>query len=123
LSANTLEIDSCPQYGSRFLRRLWNSPCQLLCCARVEEVSNSSSLRFSSAVSSARGCPRTSSAEYWVIEVKLGLTYSTIPSRSTRMKALALCSTARRNRCRLDRKSTRLNSSHVKISYAVFCLK
>src|SRR5690606_39751202 len=32
----------------------------------------------------------------------------------------------RRSRCagsRTDRKSTRLNSSHVKISYAVFCLK
>src|SRR5690606_41384064 len=27
-----------------------------------------------------------------------------------------------RNADRLDRKSTRLNSSHVKISYAVFCL-
>src|SRR5690606_40206195 len=27
------------------------------------------------------------------------------------------------NRERVDRKSTRLNSSHVKISYAVFCLK
>src|SRR5690349_23171408 len=29
------------------------------------------------------------------------------------------------NRCsrRVDRKSTRLNSSHVEISYAVFCLK
>src|SRR5690606_40573846 len=26
-------------------------------------------------------------------------------------------------RVELDRKSTRLNSSHVKISYAVFCLK
>src|SRR5690606_42052457 len=26
------------------------------------------------------------------------------------------------NQGRLDRKSTRLNSSHVKISYAVFCL-
>src|SRR5438477_2914550 len=26
-------------------------------------------------------------------------------------------------RCRLDRKSTRLNSSHMSISYAVFCLK
>src|SRR5690606_39966363 len=26
-------------------------------------------------------------------------------------------------RAQLDRKSTRLNSSHVKISYAVFCLK
>src|SRR5690606_39278726 len=25
--------------------------------------------------------------------------------------------------CEVDRKSTRLNSSHVKISYAVFCLK
>src|SRR5690606_15473233 len=29
----------------------------------------------------------------------------------------------RRCRCSRDRKSTRLNSSHVKISYAVFCLK
>src|SRR5690606_40419540 len=27
------------------------------------------------------------------------------------------------NEAALDRKSTRLNSSHVKISYAVFCLK
>src|SRR5699024_12578536 len=27
------------------------------------------------------------------------------------------------DRCRADRKSTRLNSSHVSISYAVFCLK
>src|SRR5690625_6305405 len=27
------------------------------------------------------------------------------------------------NRKRIDRKSTRLNSSHVAISYAVFCLK
>src|SRR5690625_1033661 len=30
---------------------------------------------------------------------------------------------AERLRDRLDRKSTRLNSSHVAISYAVFCLK
>src|SRR5690554_7576975 len=27
------------------------------------------------------------------------------------------------SRCLRDRKSTRLNSSHVRISYAVFCLK
>src|SRR5690606_41757937 len=32
-------------------------------------------------------------------------------------------STRRGSRTILDRKSTRLNSSHVKISYAVFCLK
>src|SRR5690606_39762641 len=31
--------------------------------------------------------------------------------------------TATDERARVDRKSTRLNSSHVKISYAVFCLK
>src|SRR5690349_23677210 len=30
---------------------------------------------------------------------------------------------AQARRGRLDRKSTRLNSSHVEISYAVFCLK
>src|SRR5256885_9451410 len=30
---------------------------------------------------------------------------------------------ANRNRCGKDRKSTRLNSSHLVISYAVFCLK
>src|SRR2546426_12831582 len=30
---------------------------------------------------------------------------------------------ARERRCRIDRKSTRLNSSHLVISYAVFCLK
>src|SRR5690606_35611671 len=37
----------------------------------------------------------------------------------------ALCHAARLRMSRLhqDRKSTRLNSSHVKISYAVFCLK
>src|SRR5215813_15257727 len=36
------------------------------------------------------------------------------------------CRRTRRSRahdCREDRKSTRLNSSHVRISYAVFCLK
>src|SRR5712692_6282410 len=31
--------------------------------------------------------------------------------------------TAGERSCRLDRKSTRLNSSHSSISYAVFCLK
>src|SRR5271165_7535247 len=45
-------------------------------------------------------------------------------SRSARMSAPRCGSlrpgSARRSR---DRKSTRLNSSHVKISYAVFCLK
>src|SRR5699024_12629377 len=33
------------------------------------------------------------------------------------------CATSRSSRRRTDRKSTRLNSSHVSSSYAVFCLK
>src|SRR5437868_12698372 len=33
------------------------------------------------------------------------------------------CSSCPVSRVKLDRKSTRLNSSHVSISYAVFCLK
>src|SRR5436309_12494988 len=37
-------------------------------------------------------------------------------------RALRLRHSARA-RLRVDRKSTRLNSSHLKISYAVFCLK
>src|SRR5690606_4934392 len=40
-----------------------------------------------------------------------------------REAVLARCGELRRNRAFQDRKSTRLNSSHVKISYAVFCLK
>src|SRR5690606_41861300 len=35
--------------------------------------------------------------------------------------SLAFCNSA--DAAKADRKSTRLNSSHVKISYAVFCLK
>src|SRR5205807_4811158 len=38
---------------------------------------------------------------------------------TVRCRQVALCTNARR----LDRKSTRLNSSHLVISYAVFCLK
>src|SRR6266498_1611937 len=48
-----------------------------------------------------------------------------IARRSRRLSRLYFRQ-AHRTRCRLsrrDRKSTRLNSSHVRISYAVFCLK
>src|SRR6266540_6999399 len=42
---------------------------------------------------------------------------SSVPSPST---GIEMCATVRAG---LDRKSTRLNSSHITISYAVFCLK
>src|SRR5690349_22889341 len=43
-----------------------------------------------------------------------------------RLSGVVLALRRRRRQCeaaRADRKSTRLNSSHVEISYAVFCLK
>src|SRR5690606_41289768 len=43
----------------------------------------------------------------------------TSPASSPRLRMHGQASSSRS----LDRKSTRLNSSHVKISYAVFCLK
>src|SRR5215469_4241027 len=44
------------------------------------------------------------------------------PHRPSR-RSISSARPASSNRCLKDRKSTRLNSSHVEISYAVFCLK
>src|SRR3712207_7621363 len=47
-----------------------------------------------------------------------------VPSRITAVSAKKQRELAQAiKRARLDRKSTRLNSSHANISYAVFCLK
>src|SRR5256885_7789557 len=59
---------------------------------------------------------------YWLIRTKVGLVARVVaprPRTSPRMKQVfpAPSSPTR------DRKSTRLNSSHLVISYAVFCLK
>src|SRR2546426_7484235 len=43
-------------------------------------------------------------------------------ARATSSSAMVTCSTSR-SAAAGDRKSTRLNSSHLVISYAVFCLK
>src|SRR5439155_11054323 len=47
------------------------------------------------------------------------------PTRTTTaiLRTLSVPSTSTRAALKVDRKSTRLNSSHVAISYAVFCLK
>src|SRR5207244_9425590 len=72
------------------------------------------------------------SADWMAMAMPLPVSGSTIPEASPTMKIP--CSTAERARkitgseerkasCAGDRKSTRLNSSHQIISYAVFCLK
>src|SRR5436305_12007083 len=43
--------------------------------------------------------------------------------RAGRLRGSSHCTAAPRQVALQDRKSTRLNSSHVRISYAVFCLK
>src|SRR5256885_12315822 len=48
---------------------------------------------------------------------------STAQRRASRGRIAALAEQALENDARIDRKSTRLNSSHLVISYAVFCLK
>src|SRR3989442_7400948 len=48
----------------------------------------------------------------------------TSPRPGTNARRCTTCSGATTSACATsDRKSTRLNSSHVRISYAVFCLK
>src|SRR5690606_40053859 len=64
----------------------------------------------------AAGCAGAASA--WALEAMPGKG-GRIDLRGVDASALAGAPPGRN----LDRKSTRLNSSHVKISYAVFCLK
>src|SRR5690606_40199358 len=52
------------------------------------------------------------------ISASLGLSTSNVKVRLHRAKTMMKDAIFK-----IDRKSTRLNSSHVKISYAVFCLK
>src|SRR5207245_5836828 len=77
--------------------------------------------------------PRTVTADWAEIVNSLKATGPTIvPTFATVTRSIALAETivitataamSGINRYRLDRKSTRLNSSHGSISYAVFCLK
>src|SRR5437773_8371233 len=46
-----------------------------------------------------------------------------LAARFPKTVQLALAAMALAALCGIDRKSTRLNSSHITISYAVFCLK
>src|SRR5690349_23444784 len=59
-----------------------------------------------------------------VLRKALGLTQAPVlPPGGPHRPSLRSCSEYTFVRAPTDRKSTRLNSSHVEISYAVFCLK
>src|SRR2546421_6503073 len=59
------------------------------------------------------------SAEHWIPLLERALPRDRILLRPAAPVDVALVAAG----CGLDRKSTRLNSSHDQISYAVFCLK
>src|ERR1035437_4868063 len=76
----------------------------------------------------SRGFPEKVGRRRLVLIMRRGLTLRTCAAhagarrRDARLGRRGLDS-MRRDSCRPDRKSTRLNSSHANISYAVFCLK
>src|SRR3989442_7714649 len=68
----------------------------------------------------------TATTEIYTLSLHDALPIFRARNRSTAPRFLPFAPRAHSNPCRrqgLDRKSTRLNSSHVRISYAVFCLK
>src|SRR5260221_2389595 len=70
---------------------------------------------------SARYSVRPAKARWKACECRLGMPGSTGPgARGALPGGASACTASRRP---ADRKSTRLNSSHTVISYAVFCLK
>src|SRR5690606_42154935 len=65
------------------------------------------------------------STRWSIVTGRPWLDHFAVPPAGERGRVLVLVGEERLDAVhrRLDRKSTRLNSSHVKISYAVFCLK
>src|SRR3712207_8021059 len=61
----------------------------------------------------------------WPLAIAIGLFWGVVIVNLDRMLLVGMAQDAslKRNLLMADRKSTRLNSSHANISYAVFCLK
>src|SRR2546430_12713159 len=68
----------------------------------------------------SRGGTRNTHAAPLVVSSVVGLLQRTFPPHELKQRTRTL---VRGDRLNPDRKSTRLNSSHSQISYAVFCLK
>src|SRR5438874_8372813 len=66
--------------------------------------------------------PRDARAEWIIFPAALDARSHRVATMDTTFRRTFTLDSQPRS-ARLDRKSTRLNSSHVEISYAVFCLK
>src|SRR6266566_7117647 len=65
----------------------------------------------------------TATTEIYTLSLHDALPISVCESEQVRVESTADMLTAIQDASWIDRKSTRLNSSHLVISYAVFCLK
>src|SRR5947199_1818212 len=65
----------------------------------------------------------TATTEIYTLSLHDALPISPSPPAAARSRESSRIASKRTRRRRRDRKSTRLNSSHLGISYAVFCLK
>src|SRR5476651_642732 len=86
--------------------------CVVSSCAKSVRLSNIVRFFFND----------TATTEIYTLSLHDALPICRSPRPSKRWSRLTATCTARRTSFR-DRKSTRLNSSHANISYAVFCLK
>src|SRR5690606_40056821 len=110
-------------HGWRDSEPAWSPDGRWIAFVRVEREENPS------------GPPRTGKPQLWILPAHggeprrltdhpLGVSAPVWSPDSTRLAYLArVPEPGRYGTDEKDRKSTRLNSSHVKISYAVFCLK
>src|SRR5690606_39412730 len=90
-------------------------------CSRVHRDLHSFPTRRSSDLSSPGWMPLLTGSTGSVFAIRYILIGGVFRIDDEPARATAIGGAARS--LRRDRKSTRLNSSHVKISYAVFCLK
>src|SRR5260221_5936852 len=65
----------------------------------------------------------TATTEIYTLSLHDALPISHCACTAVAVQSMAATAAARRRFFMIDRKSTRLNSSHTVISYAVFCLK
>src|SRR5690606_40852854 len=100
-------------------------PFPVSCCAAQRALLSFPTRRSSDLLALPWLPPRRSIGEAFDIQVSVGTGTVNVQSRpgETLLEAGLRAGVALPYECRRDRKSTRLNSSHVKISYAVFCLK
>src|SRR2546430_4988817 len=92
--------------------------------ARVSTDSRASMVRSAASLIRSRGVSATSFSDVLADSgAPRGSIYHHFPGGKAQLAEDAIQWTSERLLTHLDRKSTRLNSSHSQISYAVFCLK